>query len=159
VGRRRVAALARAGALALVLAAAACTPPEPALPEPALPEPAPEVSAAPWIAASQAGATFRAVGNEPGWLFEVYPDSLVHVTNYGEARYRFVGFDVAGPRPIVYEASADGHRLSVSRSDAPCHDDMSGEPFEATVVLTLDGHTFRGCGRSLGAYSEGSVGR
>jgi uncharacterized membrane protein len=30
-----------------------------------------------------------------------------------------------------------------------CTDSMSGEKFESTVMLTIDGKTFKGCGKSL----------
>ncbi len=138
----------RAGiALVLGLTLAACALRTTAPPE--APAEMPEDSDAPWNAARLAGAGFRAVGNEPGWMVEVYPDSLVYVTNYGEDRYRFPDYTATDAAPYVYEAAADGHTLTVTLSDEDCLDDMSGFPFETTVVLDFDGQTSRGCGRAL----------
>lgn len=134
-----------AAALGLLLAACASGP---ATTEPPAEEPY-EGSSEPWDAARLAGAGFRASGNEPGWIVEVYPDSLVFVTNYGEDRYAFPDYTATDAEPFVYEASADGHAITVTLSDEGCQDSMSGQPFETTVRLTFDGQPYRGCGRAL----------
>ena len=141
MGRR--AGITLAAMLALALGACASGPASTA------PEEAYEGSDAPWDAARLAGAGFRASGNEPGWIVEVYPDSLVFVTNYGEDHYRFPDYTATDAEPFVYEASAGGHAITVTLSDEDCLDDMSGEPFETTVQLTFDGQPYRGCGRAL----------
>ena len=130
---------------ALAVLAGACAPGPTTTAEPH------EGSDGPWDAARLAGAGFRAVGNEPGWFVEVYADSLVFVTNYGEDRYTFPGYTESEPdaEPFVYEASAGGHAITVTLTDEPCQDDMSGEPFDTTVTVVFDGETFQGCGRPL----------
>ena len=49
----------------------------------------------------------------------------------------------------VYHAETEAHDLTVTITDEPCTDAMSGERFEAAVTVELDGETYRGCGRSL----------
>lgn len=95
---------------------------------------------------------FRASGNEPGWIFELLPDRMAFVGGYGEER-------VATPRPApsagpgpgetVYAAVTAAHRLTVRIRDASCLDSMSGDRYEATVEVELDGRTHRGCGQRL----------
>ena len=148
MGRR--AGIAGLAALGLMLALGACAP-GPAATAPPAEEPY-EGSDAPWDAARLAGVGFRATGNEPGWIVEVYPDSLlVFIMNYGEDTYRFPTFSAReqDPDTFVYEAAAEGHALTVTLTDTFCQDDMSGQPFDTSVAVVFDGETFRGCGRSL----------
>jgi uncharacterized membrane protein len=109
-------------------------------------------SRAVWEHAKLGGADFRAVGSEPGWHLQISYDSIVLVTDYGESRHAF-----ATPAPeahtaerrSVYRTSAKGHVLEVRLEGSECRDTMSGETFETTVTVTLDGRTLRGCGRAL----------
>ena len=146
MGRRT--GIASLAALGLILTLGACA----SGPATTVPDEPYEGSDAPWDAARLAGVGFRATGNEPGWLVEVYPDSLlVFTTNYGADTYRFPTFSAREENAdaFVYEASADGHALTVTLTDTFCQDDMSGQPFETSVAVVFDGETLRGCGRSL----------
>lgn len=147
--RRRPGIATVVGGLLLGLAACAPGPATTAPEDTTAPEASYEGSDAPWDAARRAGAGFRAVGNEPGWTVEVYPDSLVFVTSYGREHYRFPDYTANAAEPFVYEASADGHAISVTLADTPCQDTMSGMPFDTTVTIVFDEQTLRGCGRSL----------
>lgn len=105
-----------------------------------------------WEHAKLNGADFRAVGNEPGWVLEIYPHRMVLVTDYGENRYEF-----ETPEPVenraeartTFEAADRGMRVIVVLALGECHDTMSGEAFETTVTVRLDDTTYRGCGRAL----------
>jgi uncharacterized membrane protein len=108
-------------------------------------------SSRPWDEARARGAAFRAVGNEPGWTVEIIPgDRIVIVADYGERQ-------VSVPDPgatanddeIVYHAVTENHDVRLVITREPCHDVMSGEPFDYSVHLTLDGQTYHGCGRYL----------
>ena len=98
------------------------------------------------------GVDYWATGNEPGWRLEIAPERILLVTNYGVDEFDF-------PTPVpsvsrqggwtVYQTRAEGHSLRVEIRDTECFDDMSGERFESTVVLELDGTTYRGCGQAL----------
>jgi len=41
------------------------------------------------------------------------------------------------------------HELTIMIEGQPCHDSMSGEPFDTTVKVILDGKKYRGCGKAL----------
>jgi membrane-bound inhibitor of C-type lysozyme len=105
-----------------------------------------------WEHAKLNGADFRAVGNEPGWLLEIYPRRMVLVTDYGENRYEFETPDpVENPeeRRTTYEAADRGIRVLVVLEGRECRDTMSDEVFETTVAVRLNEATYRGCGRPL----------
>jgi len=100
------------------------------------------------------GVTFRGLGNEPGWLLEIGPLQRVRMDGaYGALKLVFDELvpraDAATGQPI-YEGRSDGHHLRFTIGNPPCQDDMSGQPFPATVLLEVDGQALRGCGQPLG---------
>lgn len=109
-----------------------------------------------WAEARARGATFRALGQEPGWWLEVHPgDSIVFVHDYGERR-------AVAPAPEatvetveedgsrrVWRAEADGRPLVVEAVDEGCRDVMSGFRFPVSVTVRWRGERYRGCGRPL----------
>jgi len=106
---------------------------------------------APWADAKRRGVTFRALGNEPAWSFEVQGrDRLIVTTDLGAAKtdLPWSAPTVTGTR-TAYHAAANGNELTAVVERTACVDTMSGEAFEAAVTLTLDGKTLRGCGRFL----------
>jgi len=106
----------------------------------------------PLVHAKLGGADFRAVGNEPGWSLTIAHDSIVLVTDYGETRLAFPSppvEELPQGRRSVYRARSPGHTLEVVLEAGGCRDSMSGDAFETTVTLTLDGRALRGCGRAL----------
>jgi uncharacterized membrane protein/membrane-bound inhibitor of C-type lysozyme len=106
-----------------------------------------------WEHAKLNGVDFRAVGNEPGWSLEIAQQSkIVLVTDYGAVRYEFdlPEADTDPERRITrYDARGNGHTLTLVLQARACRDTMSGEEFETTVVVSLDGRELRGCGRPL----------
>lgn len=94
---------------------------------------------------------FRAVGQEPGWTLELTEGGRI------DFRYAYGERSAVAPTPApertngrtVYRATTEAHDLTVTIADEPCTDIMSGERFEATVTIALDGSTYRGCGRAL----------
>jgi len=98
------------------------------------------------------GVEFRASGNEPGWNFELFPDRMAFVGGYGTER-------ATTPRPTPrigpapgeseYAAVTEAHRLTVRIREVQCADSMSGDRYEATVEVELDGKEYRGCGQGL----------
>lgn len=107
-------------------------------------------SKVPWADAKRRGATFRGVGQEPGWFVEVFPDRLALVTDYGtnrtEAKHSGPIVDDAGR--TLYRTS-EGREVTIGIDQQACADSMSGEPFEAAVTATVDNRTLKGCGRFL----------
>jgi uncharacterized membrane protein len=49
----------------------------------------------------------------------------------------------------TYYTIAQGHDLRVLIQPTACIDVMSGEPYETTVTVTLDGRAYHGCGGPL----------
>lgn len=144
----------RVRAVLIALALAACAP-APQQEETSIP--AAEAVAAPadtpsWEGARAAGVDFRAIGQEPGWILDIYQQSrIVLEWNYGESR---VGFPLTEPQypqegATRYETGADAHTLVVTIRRFPCQDSMSGENFPATVEIVIDGTTLNGCGKGV----------
>jgi len=105
----------------------------------------------PWEDARRRGVEFRAVGNEPGWNLEIQQgETLLFVGDYGMLRVVMPdpGVQPEG-RVRVYHAVNGANDLRVEILDEPCNDTMSGEPFPASVTVTLNGARFYGCGRTL----------
>lgn len=147
-------------ALILVLALAACSP-QPAKQEEAPAAPAAEttnstaaaLAAMPtWETARAAGVDFRAVGQEPGWIVDIYTqDRIVALLDYGETRLELPRGEPAYPveGATRFESQIDGHTLAITYRRAPCEDAMSGEPYPSTVEVVIDGRTLNGCGKSV----------
>ncbi|MGQ0533735.1 MAG: COG3650 family protein [Caulobacteraceae bacterium] len=105
-----------------------------------------------WDGARGAGVDFRAVGQEPGWMVDIYTQNrIVALLDYGESLIEFPRAEPTYPieGSTHYETQDDGHRLSIIIRRSPCQDAMSGENYPATVDVVIDGRTLNGCGRSV----------
>jgi len=105
-----------------------------------------------WETARAAGVDFRAVGQEPGWLLDIYTRGIVKFAwDYGENYAEFAIAEPTYPQEGVtrYEASSDGRALVVTIRRMPCSDAMSGQPYPSSVEVVIDGRTLIGCGRSV----------
>ncbi|WP_445663957.1 MliC family protein [Fodinibius sp. AD559] len=106
-----------------------------------------------WAAAKLRGVDFRALGQEPGWFLEIQKeDQLKYVGNYGAdtliVEPPVPETDHQGRR-TVYRAKSAQQTLELVIAETPCTDNMSGFDFPQTVTITVDGETYRGCGRYL----------
>jgi putative lipoprotein len=105
-----------------------------------------------WDGARAAGVDFRGVGQEPGWMLDIYTQERIRVLwNYGE---NIADFPLSAPNTSQegatrYETQADGHTLAVTIRRFPCEDAMSGEAYPSSVEIVIDGTTLNGCGRSV----------
>jgi uncharacterized membrane protein/membrane-bound inhibitor of C-type lysozyme len=127
----------------------------------------PRAAATPWDEARLLGADYRAVGQEPGWVVEVYAGRrLLFVGDYGSTRLTAPAPAPAtetaaapggppGANRVTYAARAGAHALTVEVVRQACRDEMSGEAFPTTAVVRLDGREYRGCGRWLGDEPRG----
>ena len=104
-----------------------------------------------WHAAKLRGVSFRAIGQEPGWLLEISNGEKIYlVTDYGQKKtsYRYVEPDVnREQRRTVF--SVKDKNLEVIIKGKDCTDIMSGEKFAVSVSVTVDNEQFKGCGRAL----------
>lgn len=105
-----------------------------------------------WTEARAAGVDFRGIGQEPGWIIDIYRLERIRLTwDYGESTA-----DFPLPAPTYpqegetrYESALDGRTLTVTIRRFPCNDGMSGEAYPSTVEVVIDGRTLNGCGRSV----------
>lgn len=104
----------------------------------------------PWHEAKLKGASFRAIGQEPAWLIEFYPDEKIHLSRgYGEIIQNFsyqTPLTDQVKRRSVFKLESAGHVILEGKS---CTDIMSGEKFETTVTVVINDQTLKGCGKSL----------
>jgi putative lipoprotein len=107
---------------------------------------------APWARAAARGAVFRAAGQEPGWHAVVAHGRIEATLDYGA---RIVTAPVerseTGTGATRWRGAARPGDLRLRARDVPCQDGMSGRTYPATVLLTVDGETYEGCGRWLNA--------
>jgi len=102
---------------------------------------------------------FRAVGQEPGWQLEIRQGAEMRFTfDYGKGSVVMPGARVkldsnTGTR--TYHSVAEGNDLEVVIVPVQCLDSMSGRPFSATVTVTLNGRSLRGCGEELATPYQG----
>lgn len=147
--------------LLVALALAACAQPAPAPQAPATDQAggglgmhAQEALAAMpnWENARAAGVDFRSIGQEPGWMLDIYQrDQIKLIWDYGEGSAEFTLVEPSYPQEGAtrYDVQAGGHTLRATIRRFPCQDSMSGENFPASVEVVIDGRTLSGCGRSV----------
>jgi uncharacterized membrane protein len=104
-----------------------------------------------WHAAKLRGVSFRAIGQEPPWLLEITDgEKIFLVTDYDQksTAYPYVEPQVnQQQRRTIF--SVKDHKLEVVIEGKHCADIMSGEKFDVSVYITLQGKQFSGCGRAL----------
>jgi heat shock protein HslJ/uncharacterized membrane protein len=102
---------------------------------------------------------FRAVGQEPGWQLEMRMGSEMRFTyDYGrESAVTPAAPAVLDPQTGTrsFHARAEANDLRVEIVPVKCEDAMSGKPYPATVVVTLNDRSFRGCGEPLANPFQG----
>jgi putative lipoprotein len=105
-----------------------------------------------WDGARAAGVDFRAVGQEPGWMIDIYTQNrIVALLDYGQTLIELPRTEPTYPveGATRYETQGGGHTLSITYRRFPCQDAMSGEDYPASVEVVIDGRTLQGCGRSV----------
>lgn len=108
-----------------------------------------------WETARENNIDFRAVGQEPGWMLDLYGEGdngIALLWDYGEHYRRFASTgDISFPHQGVqhFETEAEGHALAVTIFTTPCQDAMSGEAYPYAIEIVIDGRTLDGCGRQL----------
>lgn len=106
----------------------------------------------PWGEARAAGVDFRGVGQEPGWMIDIYEQNrIVLLLDYGATLSRFPLPAPSYPQEGAtrYETQANGETLVVTIRRFPCQDSMSGEAFPSTVEISIGERELSGCGRSV----------
>ena len=89
--------------------------------------------------------SFKARGNEPGWMLTIEDGALSLVWNYGEN-------EVSAPAPApsrdgaVTRYAVPGEKLSVTVTETICNDDATGMPHPYRVAVDIRGTALNGCG-------------
>lgn len=106
-----------------------------------------------WEHAKLEGVDFRATGNEPGWVLEIRDKNRIDLRyDYGSSRIQAVADRIVDDQPAhrtTYSVTASEPPLAIEITAEGCSDDMSGEPFSASVVVRIGDRILRGCGRPL----------
>lgn len=104
-----------------------------------------------WEHAKLSGVSYRAVGNEPGWVLEITQgEQLVYVGDYGANTIHFPFQEPSlSETQTRYVAQNGEQRIEVTISRGSCVDSMSGQAFNSSVNLVLNNKTLQGCGRAL----------
>jgi uncharacterized membrane protein len=104
-----------------------------------------------WHKAKLRGVTFRAIGQEPGWLLEITDGmEILLVTDSGGNRMSYPYVE-----PVIHknekrtEFMIDDSRTVIEIRSEPCRDSMSGEEFAVAVRIKQPDRTLTGCGRAL----------
>ena len=106
-------------------------------------------------ASSDANVTFRAVGQEPGWLLTI-SDSLRLQWDYNERRLAVATPSTqtsGGERKLEFVHQDTAFTIRIAGK--PCADAMSGHRYPATVTLNIGARVLNGCGGEPGALLQG----
>lgn len=96
------------------------------------------------------GVSFRAIGNEPGWVLEIGPAGRISwTTNYGELRYDFAQSQMAtAGDATIYTAQQGPNAIKATVKAERCLDDGEVE-YERSAAVEFEGQSYRGCGLEL----------
>jgi len=107
-----------------------------------------------WEHAKLNGVDFRALGNEPSWVLEIVNGNTIIFSDFYD-KINFYVFKKPEPEvdqstsTTIFKVKNESHVISVSIFGTTCQDTMSGELFESSVIVELDGKSFKGCGKAL----------
>lgn len=107
--------------------------------------------------APPAVGTFRAVGQEPGWLLAVEDTILTLRWDYDERRVSVRTPTVetgTGGRQYRFMHSDTSYVISIK--DSACADGMSGHQYPATVTVSIGARILNGCGGEPGSLIRGA---
>lgn len=89
--------------------------------------------------------SWRAAGNEPGWLLAVGNEFIV-VKRLGKPDLRLPFSPPKATGAVTrFEVVSDAGRLAATFEKKLCHDTMADSVFGWTATLSLNGETYKGC--------------
>jgi putative lipoprotein len=89
--------------------------------------------------------SWRASGNEPGWLLAVGPEVVV-LKRLGQPDVNVPGMPVARDGGVAsFEARTESARLKARFENTACHDTMADAVFGWTATVEINGQTLKGC--------------
>lgn len=138
----------RAAILSLVLLSACSSGVREELPPPQMPQ---RAGVDPIVAARAAGVAFRAVGEAPDFVLQIYRENTITLAwDNGANQETFPKPEPIFPRwnGEIYATRNERHTLTIEVRHTPC-DAGNGEMALASVRILIDGEERRGCGRAL----------
>lgn len=106
-----------------------------------------------WEHAKLSGVSFRALGNEPGWVLEIREGDRMDLSyNYGQELLSVPIDDLSSDsasRTSVFTGSNGTESLTVRLTGETCGDTMSDEVFPTRVEVEFADRRLTGCGRPL----------
>jgi membrane-bound inhibitor of C-type lysozyme len=114
-----------------------------------------------WQDAGRRGVEMRAVGEERGgWVLEQTLTTMTLTTAEGLERVEIPtpeskGY-IEGERVSYWGRDGDT-LMRVSRESKECVDERTGEKFDTTIEISLNGQTLEGCGRDLSRLGRSTV--
>ncbi|MDP0589881.1 MAG: hypothetical protein QS748_12140 [Candidatus Endonucleobacter bathymodioli] len=106
-----------------------------------------------WEEARLRGADFRAVGHNPDWYLELSLEgNTVFVGGGGSTRILFktsVSVVDREKETSTYQMNNGDSKITIVIEGKSCVEPTTGELFDTTVTLYLDGKKLSGCGRAL----------
>lgn len=102
-------------------------------------------------AAVEGNATFRAIGQEPGWIMDLFEGDRIRLTYQYGTKEAVLPFPrtLGGPRPFEAQAQSGGDRLTLSVTEEDCTDPMNARAYGWTVSVTINETDLSGCGEWL----------
>lgn len=103
---------------------------------------------------------FRASGTEPFWSLVIRESEGATFSRPGQDGIDEIAFPYASPSLGIetgerfFHIQTEAHEIQAIFAPKPCVDTMSGQGFEFTVTVTLDGENLFGCGSALAEEGE-----
>lgn len=95
-------------------------------------------------------ADFRAIGNRPAWLLEIYDayGARLVIANGAQVWMYPAPEKSIRDQQVVYVAEGSEHVMRVTLSPQNCIDTITGEVFGYQATVELDNQRLRGCGEA-----------
>jgi uncharacterized membrane protein len=100
------------------------------------------------------GPDFMALGNNPDWHLEIFNESRTVIFTLESDVYKY-RYPATGPSlyrdelTTIYRVPNDDHSLNIIVKGRECQDSATGKAYETTVIVSLDGVGYTGCGDVL----------
>ena len=105
-----------------------------------------------WEHAKLNGIDFRAVGNEPGWLFEISGDMIMFLYNYGTEKYDLniieTSIDDKAQKTTIL-AENNSCSVEILLLNKLCQDTMADDEYSTSVTVIFKDQELHGCGKVL----------
>lgn len=112
-----------------------------------------------WFRARLECVSFRAIGQEPGWLVEIKEQqkSGKVLLDYGTRQLQLQNLKRAKrshpPDSVIFKTVSDSIDMTIKSDKETCQDPMNGNQSPYKVTVTVGDENYKGCGRFLDVRS------